>query len=200
MMKMKQVWIVVTGIALLGAAFWFLNFRVATSNTQSQKTITTAGIGVEDSLPDAMQHREKIILALVGEGPLVDALQKALAVEMKDAGLGDIEPLQGIDPKYQNPVLVVEIGRPGVLWTPFFSTSQFTIQAGYSSTGDTTFMGKTPVNIDNRNGPNMIMYGEYKISDRSLGLISRPGYHQILADYLAREIVATLKDLYRMSA
>jgi hypothetical protein len=53
--------------------------------------------------------------------------------------------------------------------------------------------------MDNRDGPALNMWGEYKVSDRSWGLISRPGYHQILADYLAREIVTTLKDLYRVS-
>jgi hypothetical protein len=40
------------------------------------------------------------------------------------------------------------------------------------------------------------MYGEYKVIDRSWGLISRPSYYQTLAEYLAREIVSTLKDLY----
>src|SRR5512140_3865991 len=112
MMKMKQVWILVTGITLLCAAFWFLKFRVATSNTQSQKNVTTAGIGVEDRLPDVIQRREKINIALVGEGPLINALQKALAAEMHNAGIGDIEWAQGIEPQYQSPVLVIKIGRP----------------------------------------------------------------------------------------
>lgn len=199
MTKTKQRWILVTGIAFLCAAFWFLNFRVAASNTQSEKNITTAGIGVAASLPDAMQRREKINLALVGEGPLIVALQKALKVQMDSAGIGAIEWAQGIKPKYQSPVLVVKIESPRLLWTPFFATSRFTVQVGYSSSGDTTMMGKTPITLDNRNGSNIHMYSEYKISDRSWGLISRPGYHQSMADYLARQIVATLKDLYRIS-
>jgi hypothetical protein len=60
-------------------------------------------------------------------------------------------------------------------------------------------MGKRPVIMDNRDGAALNMWGEYQVSDRSWGLISRPGYYQALADYLAREIVTTVKDLYRLS-
>lgn len=195
--KNWHLWILLGGIALLCAAFWFLNFRRATSNTNSEKNITTTSIG--EGLPYAMQRREKINLALAGKGPLVAALQRALVWEMKDAGIGDIELVQGIEPRYSTPVLIVKVGRPGLVWTPFFATCRFTVQTGYSSAGDTTFMGKTPSILDDREGPALSMYGEYQISDRSWGLISRPGYYQSLADYLARQIVATLKDLYRIS-
>jgi hypothetical protein len=193
----KRLWVLLGSLVMLCAAFWFLNFRLAASNTQCKKNINTASIG--NGLPNAMQRREKINLVLIGEGPLVAALQNALAVEMNEAGIADLELVQGIEPTYQSPVLIVKAGKPGLLWTPFFATSQFTIQAGYSSVGDTTFMGKTPVIMDNRDGTALNMWGEYKVSDRSWGLISRPGYYQALADYLAREIVTTLKDLYRLS-
>jgi hypothetical protein len=146
-----------------------------------------------------MKRREKINLALVGEGPLIAALQKALTLEIKKAGLGDIELVEAIVPKYQGPVLVVKVGRPGSLWMPFFVTSRVTVQAGYSSSGDTTLLGKTRVYMDNTDGPAMMMYGEYKVNDRSWGVISRLGYYHLLADYLARQIVATLKNLYRVS-
>ena len=195
-MKNRRFQILLAGIALLFAAFWFLNFRLATSNTQFEKNITTTGIGEE--LPNAMQHREKINLALVGEGPLIAALEKALIFEMKSTGIRDIELVEGIESKYKNPVLIVKAGKSNLLWTPFFATSRFQVQAGYSSSGDTTFMGEIPIIIDNKDGPAINMYGECNISDRSWGLISRPGYHQILADYLAQQIVAIVKDLYRV--
>ena len=192
----KWLWVSLGGIVLLWAAFWYLNFRIAASNTKSGHNNSTTGIG--DGLPDAMQRREKINLVLVGEGPLIGALPKALAVEMNKAGMEDIELVQGIEPDYQSPILVVKVGNPDLLWTPFFATSQFTIQLGYSSSGEPPLMGETLVTIDNKNGPVLNMYGEYEVSDRSLGLISRLGYHQALAEYLAREIVSTLKDLYRV--
>ena len=141
-----------------------------------------------------MQRRDKISIALVGEGPLVSMLQKALAAELRNAGIGDIELVKGLEPVYQNPVLIVQVGEPGLIWTPIFATGQFTVQVGYASSGDTTFMGKNPIPMDNKNGPALNLYGEFIVRDRSWGLISRLGYHQILADYLAQQIAAVLKD------
>jgi hypothetical protein len=192
----KWQWILLGSLALLFAAFWCLNFRIAASNMKSEHNYSTTSIG--DRLPAAMQRREKINLVLVGDGPLIAALPKALAVEMNRTGIADLELVQGIESKYQSPVLVVKIGSPDLLWTPFFATSQFTAQAGYLSTGDSTFMGETPVTISNEDGPILNMYGEYEVSDRSWGLISRPSYYQTLAESLAREIVGTLKDLYKV--
>ena len=198
-MKRRRLWILLVAIVALFVAFWWLDLRLAVSNTQSQKNLTTTSIGMEDKLPEVMQRREKINLALTGEGPLVAALQKASAVEINKAGLGQIELVEAVVPKYQHPVLVVNVGRPGLLWMPFFVTSRITVQAGYSSSGDTTLLVKTPVYIDNSAGPAIVTYGEYKVSDRSWGLITRTGYYHMLADYLAQQIVATLKDLYRVS-
>ncbi len=195
-MKNKRIWILLGGLVVLGAAFLFLNFRAAWSSTQSAKNVSSTGLG--EGLPYAMQRREKISIALVGNGPLVHALQAALETEMRQAGIGDIELVQGLEPVYPNPVLVVKVGRAGMFWTPFYATSQLSVQAGYSSTGDTTFMGESPATIDDRNGPTLTLYGQYQVSDRSWGLISRLGYHQLLADYLAYQIVAVLKDLYRV--
>jgi hypothetical protein len=195
----RRLWILLASIVSFFVAFWWLDFRLAASNTQSEKNFTTTSIGMEAQLPDAMQRGPTINLALTGEGPLVTALQKALTVEIKQAGIGDIELVEALVPKYQGPVLVVKVGRPGSLWMPFFVTSRFTVQVGYSSSGDTTILGKTPVYVDNRDGPAMMMYGEYKVNDRSWGLISRPGYYHMLSDYLAQQIIATLKDLYRVS-
>jgi hypothetical protein len=196
----RRLWILLASIVFFFVAFWWLDFRLAASNTQSERNITTTSIGMEEHLPDAMQRRQTINLALAGEGPLVTALQKALTVEIKNAGLGDIQLAEAIVPKYQGPVLVVKVGKPGSLWMPFFVTSRLTVEAGYSSSGDNTLLGQTSVTVDNAAGPAITMYGVYKVKDRSWGLISRPGYYHLLADYLAQQIVVTLKDLYRIPA
>ena len=195
-MKNRRSWILLGGIAVLSAAFLFLNFRAAVSNTQAEKNITTLSGGAR--LPDAMQRQDKISIALVGESPLASALQKALAAEMHQAGMGEIELVPGLEPAYQNPVLVVKVDKPGLIWTPFFATSRFSIHAGFASNGDTTFMGETPITYDSRNSPTLNMSADFKVSDRSWGQISRLGYHQFLADYLAQDIVSALKNLYKV--
>lgn len=196
-MKTRWLWILLGGVVVLGAAFLLLNFHAAVSNTQSVKNSFTSSIG--DGMPYAMQRRDKISIALIGESLLASALQKALAAEMQYAGIGDIELVQGLAPAYPNPVLVVKVVNPGLVWTPVLATSQFSIQVSYASNGDTSFIGEKPNTMDNKNGPALQMYGEFKVTDRSWGLISRPGYHQILADYLAKQIAAALKDVYKVS-
>lgn len=150
-------------------------------------------------MPVPMQRRDKISIVLVGKGPLVRALQKALTEQMDKAGMGEIELVQELEPVYQNPVLVVKVGKPNPIWTPFFAMSQFSIHAGYASDGDSTFMEgveETHTSIAKKDVANM--YAEYKVNDRSWGLISRPGYYQFLADYFAQEIVTVMKDLYKV--
>lgn len=194
-MKNKRLSILLGGLVLLSAAFLLLNFRLAVSNIQAAKLVVTTDLG--PNMPNPMRSNDKISLVLGGEGPLIGALQKTLTEKLGEAGIGEIELLRELGPVYQNPVLVVKVGSPGPIWTPFFAMSEFPVHAGYASNGDSTFMEvveKTHTSIGKKDVANM--YAEFEVSDRSLGLISRPGYHQFLADYLAQEIVAALKDLY----
>jgi len=195
-MRNRRLWMVLGGIVALCAAFLFLSFRASVSNTQAEKNSVSMSSG--DRLPDAMQRRDKISIAVVGEGPLVSTLQDALAAEIRKSGMGEFELVPGIEPAFPNPVLIVKVGNPSLIWTPFFATSQFSIEAGFASNGDTTFMGDTPITYNSIDGPTLNMSADYKISDQSWGLISLPGYHQFLAEYLAKQIVASLKDLYKV--
>jgi len=196
-MKNKHLWILLGGIVLISAAFLLISFRVAVSNTQTEKLIFTTDMG--ENMPVPMQRRDKISIALVGEGPLVRALQKALTEQMGKAGIGESDLVKKLEPVYQNPVLVVKVGKPSPIWTPFFAMSQISVHAGYASNGDSTFMEgveKTHTSVGKKDVANM--YAEFEVNDRSFGLVSRPGYHQFLADYLAQEIVTVLKDLYHV--
>ena len=194
-MKNKRFWILLGGIVLLSAALLLLNFRLAVSNTQTSKLVFTTDLG--ENRPASMQRNDKISMVLVGEGPMVSPLQKTLSEKIAEARIGEIELVQELEPVYGNPVLVVKVGQPGPIWTPFLAMSKLPIHAGYASDGDPTFMEaieKTHTSTAKGNAANM--YAEYEVKDLSLGLISRPGYHYYLADYLAQEIVTALKDLY----
>ena len=198
-MKNKRLWSLIGGIVLIGAAFLLLNFRVAASNTQAIQSIMTTEL--EGNYPDRPQRTDKISMVLAGEGSLVTALQKALTEQINKVGMGQIELEQELKPAYSNPVMVVKVGRSSPIWTPFFAMSRFSIQAGYATNGDTTFMevlDKTQPHIRNPDPSVVNLYVEYEVSDRSFGLISRLGYHQYLADYLAQEIVQALKNLYNI--
>ena len=198
-MKDKRLWILLGGILLVSAAFLLLNFRVAVGNTQSLQMIMVTEL--EGNYPDRLQSDDKISMVLVGEGPAVREMQKALIEKMNNVGMGQIELEQELEPKYPNPVLVVKVDSPSRIWTPVFAMSELSVQAGYTTNGDTTFMAavdETQPYIRSSDPSAVNLYTEYEVSDWSLGLISLPGYDHYLADYLAREIVQALKNLYNI--
>lgn len=195
-MKNKRLSILI-GTIVLVAMFLLLDFRLAASNTTTEKLVMTTDLG-ENNMPVSVQQKERISLVMAGSGPMVEALQKALTIELEAAGLGEVVMEQELQPQYQNPVLVVKVGRSGPLWTPVFAMSGLSVHTGYDSGGDTTFMQpieETHTSVGKPDAANM--YGEYDVKDRSLGLISRPGYHRYLAEYIAREIIIVLKGLYK---
>ncbi len=198
-MKNKRLWISLGVVILIGLAFLFLNFRVAVSNTQSNKLVATTDSGTKLQVP--LQRNEIISMVLVGDSPLMRVLQETLTDQMEKAGMGKIELVQELKQTFPNPVLVVKVGQPGPTWTPFFAMSKFSVHAGYASNGDTTYMEiveATHTSIASPDPAVLKMYAEYDVDDLSLGLISRQGYQQYLADYFAQEIIAALKNLYKI--
>ncbi len=198
-MKNKRLRILLGWVVLISLAFLLLNFRVAVSNTQSNKLVATTDSG--DKLQVPMQRNEKISMVLVGESSLIGVLRNTLADQMDKAGIGEIELVQELTPTLPNPVLVVKVGQPSPIWTPFLAMSQFSVHAGYASNGDTTYMERmeaTHTSIGSPDPSILNMYAEIDVNDLSWGVISRQGYNQYLADYFTQEIIAALKNLYKM--
>ena len=198
-MKDRRFWILLAAILLVSAAFLLLDFRLAAGSIQSVQRIMVTEL--EGNHPQRPGPDDKISMVVDGKGPLAGTLKKALAKEVENAGLGQVTWEQELRPQYPNPVLVVNVGQPAPLWTPFLATSRFSVQAGYAINGDITFLDnldKTQPYIRSSDPSAVNLYTAYELSDRSLGLISRPGYDQYLADYLAREIVQALKNLYNI--
>ena len=194
-MKNRKIMIILAGLAVLSAAFLMFNFRAAFNDTKAQSNWVSASSG--DGLPEVMQQRAKVTLLVTGEGPLVAILERSLTAEIRKAGLGEVELVDTLDTQYPNPVLRVDVGRPGVFWTPFFGSSQFAVTAGFVSNGLPATIGAKPVVFDSTDGPAVNMSAEYQVSDRSWGILSRPGYYQVLADSIARGIVEALSKLYQ---
>lgn len=194
-MKNRKTFLIIAVSAVIVAVFLLVNFRAAFSNTGAETIATTVSSG--DTLPDAMQQRAKITLVVIGEGPLAPALEKSLVKAIGSAGLGEVELVHALDADYPNPVLVIDVGRPGVLWTPVFGSSSFSVDAWYASNGDTTGIDAESVGFDNTDGPGIITSTEYQVRDSSYGIMSRPGYYQLLADWLANSIVEALSKLYQ---
>jgi hypothetical protein len=72
-MKTRRLWVILGGLGVLSAAFLLMNCHAAASNTDVLKNSVTTSIRGEQ--PTAMQRKDKISIVLLGEGPLVCALQ-----------------------------------------------------------------------------------------------------------------------------
>jgi hypothetical protein len=197
-MKKYRLWVFAGILGILIAAFLLINFHAAVSNTRSQNNIVTSSMG--EQLPDAMQRRDPITIVVEGDGPFVNALQKSISAQMRNAGMGNVRLASGQTAAGSTPVLLVKVARPKLIWTPLFGTSQFTVKVGYASNGDLSFLEKTPVTYNNQNGPVLNMSAEYQVEDQTWGIISYPGYYQVLSDWLARTIIDVTVNLYQPKA
>jgi hypothetical protein len=194
-MKKYRLGVLSGFLAILIAAFLLINFHAAVSNTRSQNNIVTSSMG--DQLPDVMQRRDPITIVVEGDGPFVNTLQKSISAQMRNAGMGNVRLASGQTAVVSTPVLLMKVSRPKLIWTPFFGTSQFTVKVGYASNGDLSFLEKTPVTYNNQNGSVLNMSAEYQVDDQSWGILSYPGYVQVLSDWLARTIVDATVNLYQ---
>ncbi len=197
-MKKYRLWVFAGILSILILAFLLINFHAAGSNTRSQNNIVTSSMG--DQLPVAMQRRDQITIVVEGDGLFVDTLQKSISEQMRKARLGNVRIGVGQTAAGSTPVLMVKVAKPKLIWTPFFGTSQFTVKVGYASNGDLSFLEKSPVTYSNQNGSVLNMSAEYQVEDQTWGIISYPGYYQILSDWLARTIVNATVNLYQPRA
>jgi hypothetical protein len=197
-MKNKRLWILPGALVLIGAALLLLNSRMAVRGMQVIPSIMVTKL---DGYPDRLRPDEKISLVVAGEGPLAEALQNALAEKWDRARMGQLELAEERSSTYPNPVLLIKVGKPEIVWTPFFATCRFSIHAGYATDGDPSFMESldvTQIHIPSSDPSVVNLYNEYEGVDRSFGLISRPGYEQYLADYFAQQIIEAIKGLYNI--
>ncbi len=191
-MKLSKWWIAAGVVVILAGMFWGLNFHVSVSNTLEEHQSFTSSMG--KVLPTAMANREDVLLVVEGNGPLAAALRTSLPAALQKVGVNArlVETERGAQP-----VMVVRVPSTGVFWTPVYGSSQFTVKAAYSSDGKLAFIDDPADHLDNLNGPAKHMKGDYKTTDRSWGILSYPGYYQILADGLSPKLAQSIADLYK---
>jgi hypothetical protein len=196
-MKIKPIWIAVGGVIILAALFLFRNFHLSFSNTFVNRNSVTTSMGNDQ--PEAILLRGNIMVIVEGEGGMVNALQKAVRTQISASGISNPVITEAVEPGNTNPVLLIKIASRKVFWTPFFGSSSVNIMAGYVSNGDISLIQELPLKATNADGTNILMSGDYKLTDRSFGFISLPGYRQSLAKALAGSIMEDLKAIYKVS-
>lgn len=192
MSQRQRTWaVLIAALILIILAFNFLNFRAARSATEVNHTLSTYRTG--QTLPDSMAPGFTVNYAVRGEQATVEALTEALQDELEaQPNIGAATPL-ALD-RAQNrsaPLLLVDLTSDR-LWTPFYARATLTAQLYYAYDGDAPWPLDEPVVFDI--SPAVKADGEFTVTDRTIGLISKPAYHQHLAQSLATDIAAALQN------
>ncbi|MCB9419802.1 MAG: hypothetical protein H6667_08355 [Ardenticatenaceae bacterium] len=184
-MRNKIVWLGLGIIAVLCIALFVTNFHLANSETQTNATTVSSRWPSEASVPP-----QTVPYRIEGDGPLAVALREALSQKLMNA-----QPAADT----AVPQLIVRIDQANINWTPVHGRAEIMTTAAFSSNGDFAFMAAEPTyfqfNDDDDAGAGFIVQAasEISLTDKSTGLLSHPGYHQLLADKLAEEINKALQ-------
>lgn len=190
MTQSQRTWLVlIAALLLIILAFNFLDFRAAQSATEVNHSLATYRAG--ETLPDNMAPGFTVNVAIRGEPAIAAALTEALQEQLEaQPNVGVVTPL-ALDRARDRgePILVVDLISDR-LWTPFYARATLTAQLFFAYNGDAPWPLDEPVVFEV--SPAVKADGEFVVTDRTMGLISRPGYHHHLAHSLASDIAAAL--------
>lgn len=180
---------IIAALILIILAFNFLNFRAAQSATEVNHSLSTYRAG--ETPPDSMAPGFTINVAIRGEPAIAAALTDALQEQLEaQPNVGGVTPLSLDRARDRGePLLVVDLISDR-LWTPLYARTTLTAQLFFAYDGDAPWPLDEPVVFDV--SPAVKADGEFIVTDRTMGLISRPGYHHHLAHSLASDIAAAL--------
>ncbi|MCA9874210.1 MAG: hypothetical protein KC441_11165 [Anaerolineales bacterium] len=188
-MRNQGIWVglgIVVGLCMvLLALFLGADFHMANSETQTNVTTASSRWPSETSLPpQTVQYRVE------GDDLLAMALRQALAGQLSNAELAEGTAV---------PQLIVRIDQERTNWTPVYGRAEIVVTAAFSSNGDFAFMETEPTHFQFNEGDDagtghlVQALAEISLTDRSGGLLSRPGYRQLLAEKLAQEVDKALQ-------
>jgi hypothetical protein len=196
MKSITGIVIILLGLLALVVVFLTADFNFARSETTSEHNLTTIRQG--DEIPTPMPIEQNLTVAVVGEGAFAGRLREAILAELTASNLAT----QGqwvvtSDANNHALHLLVRVDHNTFLWTPVYAQATVNTTLGYASNHDLSWHGTFPVSMEtNHEAPLLWATGEFELSDRSRGLLSRPAYQRILAEKLAAEMVQALGKIY----
>ena len=192
---MKKTWIVVglMGVLVLVIAFWWLDFRLARSATQSDLQLSAYRSGKE--LPPEVAPGAPLDYAVVDSGMLAQALRDELSQQLQaDPAFSNVTAVTPTE-QSANPFAFIEVEPIQVTWTPFYATARASVTVIYASDGDISWRHDPVVQFNSSEGPIVRTRGTFLFESRAWGLFSYEGYHTLLAEQMGQEIDQLLRDL-----
>jgi hypothetical protein len=188
--------IILVGLLALAGIFLFADFSITRSQTANEHRLATYRLG--DDLPAPIPAGQSMTLAVAGEGALAEKLRQALLAELTASSrFVNRDWVVETNAGNNNLDLLVTIDANRTFWTPVYGQATLATSLVYASDGDISWYGTSPVIMETDDGtPVLWADGDFELSDRSGGLLSRPAYQRLLAEKMAVEIVRALESTY----
>lgn len=188
-MKRLPSWTVILLLAvlLLAVIFLALDFKAAFSTTTDDTQVTTisSGEGYAGSPP--------LVIFVQAPEDLAEPLRRALFNRV--GTLAPFSTMALIETPASDPgsaALVVVVDRRTYIWTPVYAIADLSVRVAFATDGRVDWNQLGEIDTVMQTSPEIRMSGDLEIRDRSLGLISHPGYRSHIAGQISDKVMESL--------
>ena len=187
-------WILLLAVLLLVVIFLALDFKAAFSTTTGDTQVTTISSG------EGYSAAPPLVIFVQAPDNLAGPLRQAL---FDRAGtLAPFSTMALTDTPASDPgtaALVVVVDRRSYIWTPVYATANLSVRVAFASDGRVDWNQLGEIDTVMRTSPEVRMSGDLEIRDRSLGLISHPGYRSHIARQITDKVLESLNTAFTSS-
>ncbi len=186
--------ILLLAVLLLAVIFLALDFKSAFSTTTDDTVVTTisSGEGYAEGLP--------LVIFVQAPDNLAEPLRRALFNRV--GILAPFSTMALTETPASDPgsaALVVVVDRRTYIWTPVYATANLSVRVAFASDGRVDWNQLGEIDTVTQASPDARMTGDLEIRDRSLGLISHPGYRSYIAGQISDKVVESINTAFTSS-
>ena len=178
-------------VVILAAAFLWTDFHMSTSQTKIESQVTTYGMNGQGS--NELPAHLPVQIYVTGDNLFSNALRDQLRIRLEATPrFNQVSIPNALPQNSEQPVLLIDPGEAGRLWTPVYGKSRFSINLIFASDGDISWRNEDVVRMNNIDGQVIRIRADFTVNDSSFGLISRIFYQKYLAERAASQIATSL--------
>lgn len=173
-------------------AFVFLDFHIAKSATNTSHNRSRASSSVPENYQPA---GSMLYIAPAKNDPLSRSLAEAVFHQAASSSYFSPVLLNTLPKGDQYPVVLVAVKEETFFWTPFYALSSVKTEFAFSNFSALPDIASEQTLILPANGeqPAIHSKGDAMQQDRSFGLISLPGYRNLVIEMAAKTLLADLE-------
>ena len=187
--------ILLLAVLLLVVSFLVLDFKAAFSTTADNTQVMTVKSG------EGYDKRPPLVIFVQAPDNLTEPLGKALFNRV--GTLAPFSTMTLIETPAPNPgsaALVVVVERPTYIWTPVYATANVSVRVAFASDGRVDWNQLGEINTVMQASQEVRLSGDLEVRDRSLGLISHPGYRSYISEQISDMVVKSINTALTGSA